>query len=67
MNFKVVIEKGEDGYLVAHAPALKGCWTQGKTEAEVLANIREAIALYLQEDPVEESIRPDHKVVQVAV
>jgi len=48
MPVKVVIEKGEDGYFVAHVPALKSCWSQGRTRAEALANIREAIALYLE-------------------
>ena len=67
MNLKVVIENGEDGYLVAHCPALPGCVTQGKTEEEVLSNIKEAIDLYLAADPVEEEVRPFHKVVQIAV
>lgn len=48
MKFKVVIEKGEDYYFVAHCPALKSCWTQGKTKEEALENIKEAIELYLE-------------------
>ena len=32
----------------AHAPALRGCWSQGHTRDEVLANIREAIAAWLE-------------------
>ena len=52
MNVKVIVEQGEDGYFVAHVPVLKGCWSQGKTREEALANIREAIDLYLA---------PDHK------
>lgn len=48
MNFKVVVERGEDGYFVAHCPSLKGCWSQGKTRQEALDNIREAIDLYLE-------------------
>jgi predicted RNase H-like HicB family nuclease len=42
------IELGEDGYFVAHCPALRGCWTQGKTREEAQANLQEAIALYLE-------------------
>lgn len=53
MNIKVVIEPGDDGYMVAHVPALKSCWSQGKTREEVLANIREAIDLYLEPEPRE--------------
>jgi predicted RNase H-like HicB family nuclease len=52
MNIKVIVEAGEDGYFVAHVPSLKGCWSQGRTRAEALQNIREAIDLYLESDPV---------------
>jgi predicted RNase H-like HicB family nuclease len=37
MNIKVIVEQGEDGYFVAHVPALKSCWSQGKTGEEALA------------------------------
>lgn len=47
----MVLERGEDGYIVAHCPALKNCWSQGKTREEALRNIREAVELYLEEDP----------------
>lgn len=53
MNVKVIVERGEDGYFVAHIPSLKGCWSQGKTKEEALHNIREAIDLYLEPDPTE--------------
>ena len=48
MNFKIIIEKGEDGYFVAHCAGLKGCWSQGKTHEEALQNIKEAIELYFE-------------------
>ena len=47
MNLKIVVEQGEDGYIVAHCPSLKSCWSQGKTRDEALVNIREAIDLHL--------------------
>ena len=50
MVVKVVVERGEDGYFVARCPSLKSCWSQGKTRDEALANVREAIALYLRSD-----------------
>ena len=43
----VVIEQDEDG-CYAWCPELKGCQSQGKTVEETLANIREAIELYLE-------------------
>ena len=48
MNFKIIIENGEDGYFVAHCAGLKGCWSQGKTQEEALENIKEAIELYFE-------------------
>ncbi|MBA7497352.1 hypothetical protein ES704_00080 [subsurface metagenome] len=47
-QFTVIIEEGEDGYLIGTAFELKGCHAQGKTIEELLKNIREAIELYLE-------------------
>ncbi len=43
----VVIEKDEHGFY-AWCPELKGCYSQGQTLGEAIANIREAIELYLE-------------------
>ena len=43
---QVIIFPGEDGYWVAECPSLPGCVSQGKTRAEALANIKEAMELY---------------------
>jgi predicted RNase H-like HicB family nuclease len=54
-NFKVIIEQDEDGMFVAEAPAIPGCYTQGKTYEEAIRGIREVIELCLEEakaDPV---------------
>ncbi|HEV2854915.1 MAG TPA: type II toxin-antitoxin system HicB family antitoxin [Thermoanaerobaculia bacterium] len=48
MDLKVVLERGEDGYFVAHSPTLKSCWSQGRTRKEALRHLREAIELYLE-------------------
>jgi predicted RNase H-like HicB family nuclease len=49
----VVIEKDEHGHY-AWRPELKGCQSQGASLEEALANIREAIELYLETLPPEE-------------
>ena len=46
MNYKVRLQKTEEGYSVS-CPGLPGCWSQGETEEEALANIRDAIQEYL--------------------
>jgi predicted RNase H-like HicB family nuclease len=47
MKYRVVIEPDEDGVFVAECPALPGCISQGKTRAEALANIKDAMTGYL--------------------
>jgi len=44
----VIVYPGEDGYWVVECPSLPGCISQGKTKDEALANIKEAIALYVE-------------------
>jgi len=43
MSYTVIIEPGEDGFLVAHCPDIPGCHSQGATYEEAIANIKEAI------------------------
>lgn len=43
MKLLVTVERDETGMVVAQCPSIPGCTSQGKTEQEVLANIREAI------------------------
>jgi predicted RNase H-like HicB family nuclease len=67
MNVKIILERGEDGYFVAHCPALKSCWSQGKTREEALRNIREAIDLYLEPAPAEVVADANHEVVELTI
>ena len=67
MKLKIVLEKGEDGYLVASVPTLPGCHSQGKTKTETLKNIREAISLYLAPYPKELKSSRNHQVLTLAV
>ncbi len=48
MKFRVIIEADEDGVFVAECPNLPGCISQGKTRAEAVTNIKDAIQGYLQ-------------------
>jgi len=45
--FQVIVEQDEAGYYVAECPALKACYTQGRTYEEVIQNIKDVIALCL--------------------
>ncbi len=47
-RFTVVIEKDADGYFV-YCPELQGCYTQGDTFEEALANARDVIKLHVED------------------
>lgn len=59
MKIHVVIQEDlEEGGFVAVVPGLPGCVSQGETEEELIANIKEAIsqwleAAQLQDEPLE--------------
>ena len=48
IRLPVVLTPGEDGYIVAEIPVIPGCISQGRTEEEALANIREAAEVCLE-------------------
>ena len=66
MKLKIIIEKDEAGYYVAEVPALPGCFSQGKTYEEAIANIKEAIEGWLEVMESKQSIDPS-RLVEVAV
>jgi predicted RNase H-like HicB family nuclease len=66
MKLHVVIEKDEAGYYVAEAPALPGCFSQGKTYEEAIANIKEAIEGWLEVMESKQSF-DSTRLVEVAV
>ncbi|HLY25379.1 MAG TPA: type II toxin-antitoxin system HicB family antitoxin [Aggregatilineales bacterium] len=58
---EVILRPGEDGYIIAECPSFPGCISQGKTEQEALANIVEAIELWLEDTTQhEDSITKDN-------
>jgi predicted RNase H-like HicB family nuclease len=50
MKLKIVLEPSDEGGFTAYVPSLPGCISEGDTYEETMANIREAIELYLEED-----------------
>ena len=43
MVFKAIVHDAEEGGYWAEVPALPGCFTDGETNDELLANLKEAI------------------------
>ncbi len=52
MKLRIILEPSDEGGFTAIVPTLPGCISEGNTRDEALANIREAIDLYL--DPVDD-------------
>jgi len=54
MQVKVILEPAEEGGYTVYVPSLPGCISEGETEEEAIANIKEAIELYLE--PIEDEM-----------
>ena len=68
MEYTVVLHPAEESGYWAEVPALPGCFSQGETLAELEANIREAITLYLETLRAEgREPEPDVQILEVAV
>ena len=67
MRVRIVLEPSEEGGYTAVVPSLPGCISEGETRDEALANIKEAIELYLE--PVEDDLSsiPGAEVVEIAI
>jgi len=49
VDFNVVLEPDPEGGYVVYCPSLPGCYSQGDTVDEALANIREAVELCVED------------------
>jgi predicted RNase H-like HicB family nuclease len=69
LRYTVILQPGEDGYIVVNVPALPGCFTQGKTREEALANAREVIELVIEDMLANGEALPeeDTETLEVAV
>lgn len=53
-TYNVIVEEGEDGYLISEVVGLPGCHTQAKTYDELIKRTKEAIRAYLKCKKTEE-------------
>lgn len=73
-KFNVIVYEEEEGGYSAEVPALPGCFTEGDTWDELIANVKEAIELYLEaraevggRAPVPQEHQKSARVVEVRV
>ncbi len=67
MNLKVVLEPSDEGGYTVYVPSLPGCISEGNTKDEALANIREAIELFLELVDDDLAVAPDAEQLEVAI
>jgi predicted RNase H-like HicB family nuclease len=67
MKLRVVLESSDEGGYTAYVPNLPGCISEGENREQAIANIKEAIELYLE--PVEDdlTLSPDTEIMEIAV
>jgi predicted RNase H-like HicB family nuclease len=70
-RFTIVIEEDEDGFF-AHCPDLQGCYTQGETHDEAMANIKDAIRFHVEDrlesgEPIPEAAAVTLTSLEIAV
>ncbi|MFH1482995.1 MAG: type II toxin-antitoxin system HicB family antitoxin [Chloroflexota bacterium] len=66
-RFRVILEPNELGGYTVAAPLLPGCISEGDTREEALANIKEAIELYLESLEADGEPIPAEEAVEEAV
>lgn len=66
-TFNVIIEQGEDGYLISEVVGLPGCHTQAKTYDELIKRTKEAIKLYLKTKKPDEPVPKFVSLQQIEV
>ena len=67
MKLKVILEKSEDGGYTVCVPSLPGCISEGDSREEAIANIREAIELYLEPTADDSDFEPNAEIVELAI
>ena len=65
MKLQIILEHSDEGGYTVSVPALSGCISEGDNIDEALANIKEAIELYLE--PLEEATDNEDAIVRELV
>ncbi len=55
-EYNIIIEKGEDGYLISEVLEIPGCHTRAKTMDELLKRTKEAIELCIEVEKEETTV-----------
>lgn len=67
MRLRIILEPSEEGGYTVIVPSLPGCISEGDTKEEAVANIKEAIALYLEPVEDDQTFNPKSKNLEINV
>jgi predicted RNase H-like HicB family nuclease len=67
MKIKVIVHEAEEGGYWAEVPSIPGCATQGETQEELMANLREAIEGCLSVDIANVESHKNDQVLELAI
>jgi len=67
MKLRVVLQSSDEGGFTVYVPSLPGCISEGDSREEALANIREAIELYLESVEDDYLVEPGTEVEELAL
>lgn len=67
MKLKVVLEPSDEGGYTVYVPSLPGCISEGDNKEEAMANIKEAIELYLAPVADDFTPSPGTEITEIAV
>jgi len=66
LTFPIIVEADSDGYYVS-CPAFQGCYSQGDTYEEAVANIKDAIRLHIEDRVADGEEIPVHVAVSLSI
>jgi len=66
-TFRVILEPNEGGGYTVTVPVLPGCISEGDTREDALANIKEAVELYIESLEADGEPVPTEEAVEEAV
>jgi predicted RNase H-like HicB family nuclease len=71
LTLPIIVEGDQDGYFVS-CPALQGCYSQGETYEEAIANIKDAIRLHVEDrladgEEISQPVSVSLSTVEIAV
>ena len=67
MELNIILEPSQEGGFTATVPALPGCISEGNTGKEAIANIKEAIQLYLEPVEADRNFSPRAKTFKLTI